>query len=197
MLQPAKLYEAKLNEQMASTVMDPYYKLYYGGFPNLEEALEDSLWSKIQLVSIVNDKVIGYFKASVDRPGNYIDSITCVHFSEGREQTKMAFAMDMRRFLKYLTEDLAMPKLAWSVYRGNPVEEHYNRLIKKFGGRVMGIDRYATKICGKWYDLKHYEWIADYHVCTHCGTKVKKEQEVMCWKCGIGEMIYHNPFEGA
>jgi hypothetical protein len=27
-------------------------------------------------------------------------------------------------------------------------------------------------------------------VCDNCGHKENKEQEVHCWKCGKGEMIY-------
>lgn len=30
----------------------------------------------------------------------------------------------------------------------------------------------------------------DYWVCMHCGNIEYYEREVMCWKCGIGEMIY-------
>lgn len=30
----------------------------------------------------------------------------------------------------------------------------------------------------------------DYWVCTNCGNIEYYEREVVCWKCGIGEMIY-------
>jgi hypothetical protein len=39
-----------------------------------------------------------------------------------------------------------------------------------------------------------YEWINDYYECTHCDNKEKNEREVICWKCGLGEMVYRNPF---
>jgi len=195
MLVPAKLHEIELQAKMATTVIDPYYSLWHGAYANTVFSIDDNTWSNLQLASVVNDKVIGYFKAHWDRAGGYIESMACVHFPENRDATKLVFAIDMRNFLKYLVETLNVPKIAWSVYRGNPVEKHYDRLAKKFGGRIMGIDRYATKINGKWYDLKHYEWINDYHECTNCGVRVKKEAEVMCWKCGIGEMIYKNPFK--
>ncbi len=32
--------------------------------------------------------------------------------------------------------------------------------------------------------------LPDYWVCFNCGDIKWHEQEVMCWKCGIGEMIY-------
>jgi ribosomal protein L37E len=35
------------------------------------------------------------------------------------------------------------------------------------------------------------EWIqGDYWICTHCGALRFHEEEVGCWKCGLGEMIY-------
>jgi len=30
----------------------------------------------------------------------------------------------------------------------------------------------------------------DYWVCMNCGHIEYREEEVKCWKCGIGEMIY-------
>lgn len=30
----------------------------------------------------------------------------------------------------------------------------------------------------------------DYWVCTNCGYIEYREREVLCWKCGMGEMIY-------
>ena len=30
----------------------------------------------------------------------------------------------------------------------------------------------------------------DYWVCTQCGNIEYREREVICWTCGIGEMIY-------
>lgn len=28
-------------------------------------------------------------------------------------------------------------------------------------------------------------------VCSNCGNVENKEREILCWKCGKGEMIYH------
>jgi len=30
----------------------------------------------------------------------------------------------------------------------------------------------------------------DYWKCFHCGIMTFKEEEVICWGCGIGDMIY-------
>lgn len=193
MLAPAKMYEEALQKQYCTTVLDPYYSWAHGCYPDANIDVDENFWEKIQLVSVHNDTVIGYFVAAWSRPGNYIDALSCMHFGN-HKTTNIQFAMDLRNFLKYLAYDLKVPKIAWSVFKGNPVEEHYDRLIRKFGGRIMGTDRYSSKINGEWCDRKYYEWINDYYECFHCGHRVKKEAEVMCWKCGLGEMIYRNPF---
>jgi hypothetical protein len=39
--------------------------------------------------------------------------------------------------------------------------------------------------------VKFGYWLAgDYWKCTHCGYVKRIEEEVYCWKCGKGEMIY-------
>ena len=32
-----------------------------------------------------------------------------------------------------------------------------------------------------------------HYVCTNCGNTEDKEREVICWKCGKGEMVYTYP----
>lgn len=45
----------------------------------------------------------------------------------------------------------------------------------KIGNIIRSIGR---RICG------------NYYICTHCDCIKFKEEEIMCWKCSIGEMIY-------
>jgi hypothetical protein len=199
MLEPAKLYEDQLNDCIAKTVLDPYYKWYHLQYPEPSVIIDDTFWNKIQLVSTNEGIVQGYFKATFQRPESYIDNITCVNFNK---ENKNIFAADIRRFLKYIVYDLNVSKITWLVVIGNPIEKHYDRIIKRFSGRIIkrfsgriiGIERYAFLINGKYYDKKMYEWINDYYECTHCDNKEKIEREVMCWKCGLGEMVYRNPF---
>jgi hypothetical protein len=45
----------------------------------------------------------------------------------------------------------------------------------RFGNLIRNV---GMKVAGKYY------------VCTNCGNVEFSEREVMCWKCGVGEMIY-------
>ena len=191
MLKPAKLYEKRLNELSTQSILNPRMKFWHGQYPDTTITIDDSFWTKIQFVSIdKRDDVRGYFKATIARPENYINGMACVNFGK----PSMVFANDLVSFMQYLAYEINMPKITWNVTRGNPIEKQYDELCKKIGGRIVGIERYAVLINGKYHDNKIYEWINDYHECTHCGHRVKQEQEVMCWECGLGEMIYHNPF---
>ena len=41
---------------------------------------------------------------------------------------------------------------------GNPIEKMYERLVKKYNGRVVGIRKSHTKLIdNKYYDVKEYE----------------------------------------
>jgi hypothetical protein len=191
MLEAAKRYEDQLNDCMAKIAMDQYYKWYNTSYADIVRKIEDTFYYKIQLVSTHDGIVQGYFLAEWQRPENYIDSLMCVNFSK---ENKNIFAADIRRFLKYLVSDLNVSKITWSVVCGNPIERHYDRIIKRFSGRVVGVEKYTFLINGKYYDKKMYEWINDYYECTHCDNKEKNEREVICWKCGLGEMVYRNPF---
>jgi len=191
MLESAKEYEDQLNGCMSRTTTDQYYKWYHLSYAEPIVKIDDTFYNRIQLVSVYDGIVQGYFVAGWQRPENYIDSIMCLNFNKKNKNT---FAVDLRRFLKYLAYDLNVAKITWAVAVGNPIEKHYDRIIKRFSGRVIGVERYAFLINGKYYDRKLYEWINDYFECTHCDNKEKNEREVMCWKCGLGEMVYRNPF---
>ena len=43
---------------------------------------------------------------------------------------------------------------------------------------------------GMFFRVLGKEMQPDYWSCTHCKRIVYLEREVMCWKCGMGEMIY-------
>ncbi len=191
MLEPAKAWESELNGLIAKHGMDPKLKWMQLGYNDVWYTIDNNDYSQIQMVSVYNNEVIGYFKAALERQAYFVTDLMCVNFTEH----KMPFAVDVRRFLKMLAYEKRFKKISWSVVVGNPVEKQYDRITKMVGGRIVGIEKRDTFIGGKYYDMKLYEWINDYYECTNCGYKEKKEREITCWKCGIGEMVYYDPFK--
>lgn len=192
MLYSAKVFEIALNEKVALAALDQRLVWWHGPYEDLKIEIDNTAWNRLQLVSIdSNSEVCGYFNAHIQHPNHTINNVSCLNFEPNK---KMLFAKDLIKFLKLLVYTKNFKKISWRVTIGNPAEDSYDKIAKKFHGRVVGIEKYDVFINGKYYDSKLYEWINDYYECTHCGHKQKKEEEIMCWKCGLGEMIYHNPF---
>ena len=193
MLIPAISVEEDLRREFKVRSLSSELKWYQAGYEDLDLDFDVNSWSRLQIASVHNDVILGYFRASIDRDGYTITGLCCLSFADG-PKTKALFAADLRRFLKFLAER-KFKKISWTVIVGNPAEASYDRIARKIGARIIGTARYDVFIQGQYYDRKMYEWINDYYECTHCGHRQKKEEEVMCWKCGLGEMVYHNPFE--
>lgn len=70
----------------------------------------------------------------------------------------MIFGRDLGKALTDIFEKFNFNKLKFSVVVGNPIEKSYDRMIQKYGGRVVGIFREdARLIDGNLYDVKQYE----------------------------------------
>ena len=77
-------------------------------------------------------------------------------------EPSMTFAMDLGRALTDIFEKYNFRKLNFYVIVGNPAEKAYDKMIKKYGGRVVGYRRENTRLFdGKYYDEKLYEVMRD------------------------------------
>lgn len=194
MIVPAYIKIDELNNKIAATILDPYYKYYHLSYAEAIK-IETSFWQKVQLVSL-NDKneVCGYFKGEWARPENYINSITTVNFDKDNPGL---FARDIINFFKYLLFELEVKKIKFDSVLDNPARIHYDKLVENLGGRVIGIERYEHLINDKYHDSKLYEIINDRWECDNCKYTVKQKNGDIyrkCKKCKIGKMIYKNPF---
>ncbi len=57
-------------------------------------------------------------------------------------------------------------------------------------GTLAGASRDLARTFGKLIVEIGKSIQPDYWVCTNCSNLEYYEKEVICWKCGIGEMIY-------
>ena len=118
--------------------------------------LPDSDWEEIVRVSFAEDKVFGFFKATVDREVNQITSLTIINFN--LKTISFTFIKDLENFVRYLIEYKKFNKISFSVVVGNPAERMYDKFTEKYNGRVVGIKKNEVKLVdGKFYDLKLYE----------------------------------------
>ena len=149
----------ELQKQFRSTWFKEKYKFW--NFTNYYDGteIEESTWNKHQFASLDSTgNVIGYIGYHIDRSAEVIDGLNIINFSENR----VVFGMDAGQVLKDIFEKFNFRKLAFMVVVGNPIEESYDKMIQRYGGRIVGIQRQQAKLIdGQFYDVKLYEIFAE------------------------------------
>ena len=157
MLEPAIKYRDQLENVQYDTWFNDKYKywnsdVFYGSMQ-----IDTDTWSRHQFVSVNNGVVIGYIEYSISRTSNSVSSLSIMNFSDN----KIVFGKDLIQALEDIFEKYKFRKINFSVIIGNPIEKSYDRMIKKYGGRIVGIYKDdAILIDGKCYDRKLYEILA-------------------------------------
>ena len=101
-----------------------------------------------------HDEVIGYIAYSVSRSDNTVHALSILNFTDN----KATFGMDLGRAVRDIFEKFKFRKLNFTVVIGNPIEDTYDRLIEKYGGRIVGVHKEDVKLVdGLYYDRKLYE----------------------------------------
>ncbi len=118
--------------------------------------IEDSEWNKIVRVSVGDNKLLGYFSASVSRDDNSISSISILNFN--LNTISLTFIKDLKAFIDYLLDYKKFRKIDFSCVVDNPAMKLYDEFCKKYKGRVVGIRKDHVKLIdGTYCDLKLYE----------------------------------------
>lgn len=155
MLDLAIKYREQLQQLMYDTWMNEKYKFW--NCTNYSEKFElaENTWNYHQFVSVDKDgNVIGYIGYSIDRESDYVCGLNIINFSDN----KAVFGCDAGRAIKNIFEKYKFRRLEFSVIIGNPIEKAYDRLVKKYGGRIVGIyEKRVRLIDGRFYDEKLYE----------------------------------------
>ena len=155
MLEVAIKYADELKEKMYDIWFKDKYKYYNFCTYYQDIELDGETWNKHEFVSVSKKEgVIGFICSEVNRQANYCFGLGAVNFSED----KMTFGRDLGKALTDIFEKFNFNKLKFSVVVGNPIEKSYDKMIQKYGGRVVGIFREdARLIDGNLYDVKQYE----------------------------------------
>jgi hypothetical protein len=156
MLKPAYTYKDKLQEVYNSIIFKDKYKYYnFNNYWEYEVKLSTDSWNNIEMVSIdKNGNVIGFLKANIERSTEKVSSLGVINFYD----KNIVFSRDLYQFLVDLFNTYNFRKIEWTVVIGNKAEYMYDRIVNKYGGRVVGVKRCSTKLIdGKYYDVKLYE----------------------------------------
>lgn len=160
MLELAIKYRDQLNQMQYNMWLNDKYKYwnncsYYG-----QIQIDDDTWNRHQFVSVHNGEILGYISYNIARDDGSAHTLSIANFSEN----KVIFGKDLRQALEDIFVKYRFRKLSFTVVVGNPIERTYDKLIKKYGGEIVGIQKKEVKLMdGKYYDRKLYEiFIEDY-----------------------------------
>lgn len=158
MLDLAFKYEKEIREKMMNTWYDEKYMFYYATqYHSIWEnpKSEDGDWFNRKFVSLnSNGEILGLIDYHVDHECDMAIWFGAINFSDN----KIVFGMDLVQVIDDIFCKFNMRKMEFNVIVGNPIEKNYDKLIKKYGGRIVGIRKQHSKLLdNKYYDDKLYE----------------------------------------
>jgi hypothetical protein len=162
MLEYAKKYEEELRKIFFDVAFDPFYNFYqYAVYREIFELPKDT-WSGNHFVSVFQGAVIGYIGYSIKRAENQVTCLNAAHFGGETAKNKFIFGKDLMTALKDVFEKFGFNKISFTVVIGNSIEKTYDKLVRIYGGRIVGIFRQDVRLIdGKLYDAKYYEILAE------------------------------------
>ena len=155
MLDIAIKHQEQLTQKMYDVWFNDKYKYWNNESWYQSFKVDLDTWYKHQFVSIDNDGIlVGYIGYNIHREDDSVDGLSILSFTDN----SLVFGADLLAAIKDIFEKFNFRKLNFTVVVGNPAERHYDSIIKKCGGRIVGVkEKDSRLIDGKYYDLKIYE----------------------------------------
>ena len=114
-------------------------------------------YNEAHFVVLDGNNIIGYISYDINRMSKVVSCLQCVNFSND-SRGKSIFGIGLIRILKNIFDISNMSKITFSVTVGNPIEKSYDKLITRFGGKVVGTFTKDVMLAdGLMHDLKWYE----------------------------------------
>lgn len=178
MLEPAIKYKDQLEKlQYNIWFVDKYKYWNCSTYYNTLE-IDTDTWNKHQFVSVKDGNVIGYISYCIARADNFVHSVSVMNFSDD----KITFGNDLKQAIKDIFERYKFRKISFFVIVGNPIEKSYDKMIKKYGGHIIGTYKKDVKLIdGEYYDKKLYELFADEYFNSIKKNKLNKFSIVEAW----------------
>ncbi|MFA5732904.1 MAG: hypothetical protein WC934_13015 [Acidithiobacillus sp.] len=135
MLKYAIIYENELNEIYQKIILGNEKYLYWDHtYSNLKLKLRENDWEYLQLVSIVNNKIIGYINIKFDRDINAVSNISAISFDIGN----IYFLYDLLASVDLIFCKRNMSKIIINFYKKNPYAKVWELFIGIFRMRYIG-----------------------------------------------------------
>jgi len=155
MLDPAFYHADRLNQRFRETVFRDRFKFYSrSSFIEYFIPIYQNSDEMIQMVSLDNGDVVGYFSVKINRETNAAYELQVIKFDSKSKE----FTGDLHDFFVSLYKKFGVNKITFFVIVGNPAEAVYDNVVTSYGGRIVGIFKKDAKLYdGQLYDVKFYE----------------------------------------
>ena len=166
MLDNARKYREELKEKLIDIWYDDKYKYYFSTNWRREHEISIDDWENMHYVSLDKDNnIIGYISYSINRNTNSIYDFGAINFSEN----KIIFGIDLYKVIDDIFCKFNMERIEFNVICGNPIEKSYDKMVAKYGGRIVGVRRKVTKLVdNQMYDDKIYEILKEDYLNSKC-----------------------------
>lgn len=156
MLKPATLYKNEIQKKMAEYSYSDDMMYYTGwiGF-SLPDISENSNGSTYQYAIVDNDKLIGYFTYQIDWYVSSVDGFGLFSF----DRNNRIIGIDVYREIKKIINEYKIHRMSWRMIGGNPVEKHYDKFCKRYGGKKFVLTDAIKDRYGKYHNDTLYEII--------------------------------------
>ncbi len=153
MIQPAQLYTTELKVKFWEIAYEDKYMFANDGYID-DYKPSDSTWNGHEFVSVDKENnLLGYIRYYINQRTNNCSGLCVTNFGDS-----ITFARDLFKIIDDIFCKYKFNKLKYGVFIGNPIEKTYDKLTKKYGGRVIGIAEKDSKLLdGNYYDYKSYE----------------------------------------
>lgn len=156
MLANAMLYLGEIRKAFLEVWYEPRYQYYFGSDNRwlFGGDLENAPLYR-GFASLDNKgRLLGYIGYCIESDVRLVTNFRAVNFSDDRT----TFARDLHTAIDDVFVKFGIETMEFAVVRGNPIERKYDRLVKRVGGRVVGVRHArATDLAGNTCDDKLYE----------------------------------------
>ena len=155
MLVLAQEYKEELRKKLMKTWENPQYWYYNNcSYFSILNQNEEDTWNNMRYVSVNScGEIIGYMGYGIARESRHVSYLEIINFTDD-----ISFGADVWHMVKDIFEKYRYRKINFSVIIGNPIESKYDRIISRYGGRIVGIYKENVMLPdGQLYDEKLYE----------------------------------------
>lgn len=162
MLDNARKYSEEISEKLMDVWYDEKYKFYFCNNWHGSLDIPEDDWNQMCYVSIDdNNEVLGYISYEINRVTSSAYNFGAINFSNN----KAIFGMDLCKVIDDIFCKFNLERMDFNVICGNPIERSYDRMVEKYGGRIVGIRRKVVKLSdNKVYDDKIYEILKEDYI---------------------------------